>query len=71
MELQEIEVLIDKDGQVIMHVRGIKGKDCIELTREVEAALGSQVTLREMTPEFQDNSGTQVLDNHQTNILGK
>jgi hypothetical protein len=51
MELQEIEVFIDKDGQVRIQVRGVKGLECLDLTRELEAALGGQIEAREMTPE--------------------
>jgi hypothetical protein len=51
MELQEIEVFIDKDGQVRIQVRGVKGLACLDLTKELEAALGGQIEAREMTPE--------------------
>lgn len=51
MDLQEIEVIIDKDGQVKLMVRGVKGVACLELTRELEAVLGGQIEAREMTPE--------------------
>jgi len=71
MELQEIEVLIDKDGQVHLHVRGVQGLNCLELTRDLESALGSQVILREMTPESQENSGSQALGNPQIDVHGK
>jgi hypothetical protein len=71
MELQEIEVLIDKDGQVHLHVRGAKGLDCLALTRDVEAVLGSQVILREMTPESQEKSGSGVLDQKPLNLQDK
>jgi hypothetical protein len=71
MDLQEIEVLIDKDGQVQLHVRGVKGGNCLEITREVEASLGSHIILREMTPESQENSGGQVLDNRTIKIQDK
>jgi hypothetical protein len=50
MELQEIEVFIEKDGQVRLHVRGVKGESCLDLTQDLEAALGGQVT-REMTAD--------------------
>ena len=71
MELQEIEVLIDKKGQVQLHVRGIKGSGCLEITHNVESALGSQVILREMTPESQDNSKNPAKDINPVNIHGK
>jgi hypothetical protein len=51
MDLQEIEVFIDKDGQVRVEVRGVKGTQCLELTRSLEEALGGQVLVREMRPE--------------------
>jgi hypothetical protein len=51
MELQEIEVLIDPDGKVRIQVRGVKGGDCLDITKELEEALGGQIELREMTPE--------------------
>lgn len=51
MELQEIEVFIEKDGRVLIQVRGAKGLSCLDLTRELEEALGGQIEAREMTPE--------------------
>jgi hypothetical protein len=36
MELQEIEVIIGKDGQVQIQVRGVDGLKCLDLTRELE-----------------------------------
>jgi hypothetical protein len=56
MELQEIEVYIDKDGTVRIEVRGAKGNSCLELTKGLEKALGGQVEAREMTPE----AGTEI-----------
>ena len=51
MDLQQINVTIDKDGQVRIEVSGVKGEACLDLTRDLEAALGGQVALRQMTPE--------------------
>ena len=51
MQIQEIEVLIDQHGQVQLLVRGVKGAACLEITKELEMALGSQVTSREWTGE--------------------
>jgi hypothetical protein len=51
MEMQEIEVFIDKTGQVRVEVRGAKGMSCLDLTKALEAALGGQVEDRQMTPE--------------------
>jgi hypothetical protein len=51
MEMQEIEVIIDKDGKVRLEVRGVKGMSCLDLTKALEEALGGQVEDRQMTPE--------------------
>jgi hypothetical protein len=51
MELQEIEVVIGKDGQVQIQVRGVHGMKCLDLTRELEEALGGEILSRIMTPE--------------------
>jgi hypothetical protein len=50
VEVQEIEVTIDENGQVQIHVIGIKGDACLDITRPLEQALGGQLT-RQMTPE--------------------
>ena len=55
MEMQEIEVIIEKDGQVRLEVRGVKGESCLDLTKDLEAALGGDVANREMTPEALEN----------------
>jgi hypothetical protein len=56
MEMQEIEVIIEKDGQVRIEVRGVKGPSCLDLTKGLEEALGGQVEDRQMTPESQEVS---------------
>ncbi|MCK6628667.1 MAG: DUF2997 domain-containing protein [Anaerolineae bacterium] len=60
MDLQEIEIIIGKDGQVQLLVRGVKGLTCLELTKELEAVLGGQIKAREMTPEAQETAKEQV-----------
>jgi hypothetical protein len=61
MEIQEIEIAIDKKGIVKVHVRGVKGKKCLELTQELENALG-QVIHRELTGEALDNEPGEQID---------
>jgi len=53
-EIQEIEVLIDKSGNVKLMVRGVKGKSCVELTGEVEQLLGGRVVEHQHTDEFDE-----------------
>jgi Protein of unknown function (DUF2997) len=63
MDIQEIEVTIDKNGQVQIHVLGATGTTCLDLTQGLEAALGGQVLSRQMTPEAQDELGNPIGQN--------
>ncbi len=58
MELQEIDVTIDTDGNVRIEVRGVQGPACLALTAELEAALGSSVVSRELTREAEASLGS-------------
>lgn len=49
MEVQEIEVFVEKDGKVRVEVHGVGGTQCLELTQALEMALGGDVESREMT----------------------
>lgn len=51
MDIQEIEVTIDKNGQVTIQVRGVNGIVCLEMTKDLETALGNQLEEREMQAE--------------------
>jgi predicted amidohydrolase len=65
MELQEIEVIIGKDGQVQIQVRGVQGVKCLELTKELEEALGGELIARIMTPEALDQENQADIDQQQ------
>ena len=52
MNLEEIEVTIRPDGKVELQVRGVKGKQCIDLTEEFERYLGGRVVERLECDEF-------------------
>ncbi|HML40079.1 MAG TPA: DUF2997 domain-containing protein [Bellilinea sp.] len=64
MNLEELEITIDKDGQVSVHVHGVKGQACLDLTKSLEDALGGEVILREMTPEALENQNPDWLGNN-------
>ena len=60
MEREAIQIVIEKDGRVHIEVRGVKGTTCLELTEELEQALGGQIEARQMTPEAHEGAGVQV-----------
>jgi Protein of unknown function (DUF2997) len=56
--MKRIEAVIDLEGQVKIDVQGAVGKECEELTEELEQALGT-VTTRQRTREFYQQAQTQ------------
>ena len=60
MEIQEIHVTIGPDGRVRIEVHGAKGLTCLDLTQELEAALGNHIEDRRMTPEALEGPGAQT-----------
>ena len=63
MELHEVDVFIDADGEVRVEVRGMPGGSCLVATAALEAALGAEVVSRELTPEAADMSSEVELPN--------
>jgi len=51
MEMKELEITIDKKGNVQVAVRGVQGESCLDLTKNIENAVGS-VEEREYTSEY-------------------
>jgi Protein of unknown function (DUF2997) len=60
MEIQEIEITIDKNGQVVLRVRGAKGMVCQDITKDLEKALGGEVLDRQFTPESLEKPDTPI-----------
>jgi hypothetical protein len=60
MELQEIVVTIGEDGKVQIQVRGVNGMKCLELTKELEEALGGEIISRIMTPEALEQENQEI-----------
>jgi hypothetical protein len=54
MNIEEIEVFIDDSGEVKYEVRGVKGKKCLDLTKDLETDLGGNILLREETSEMHE-----------------
>jgi hypothetical protein len=60
MEVQEVDVFIEKNGQVRVEVQGVKGTACLDLTKNLEDALGGQVEEREMRPEAYESADVAI-----------
>lgn len=51
MNLEEVEITIQKNGRLRIQTRGFSGEHCLIATRNLEAALGNALISREMTSE--------------------
>jgi hypothetical protein len=40
MEMQEMEIIIDKEGRIQVKIGGAHGADCLSLTKNLEEAVG-------------------------------
>ena len=68
MEMQEIEVQINQDGKVEISVRGVKGLKCLEITADLEEALGGEVLLREMNPPAESDGPTELDQSNESTL---
>jgi len=67
MEVQEVEISIDSDGKVNIHVRGVQGTACLDITNALETVLGGEIEIREMTPEAKDSRQNPLNTNLKVN----
>jgi hypothetical protein len=51
MDMQELEISIDKEGRVQVQVRGIQGQECLIASQNIENSLGD-VQTRVFLPEY-------------------
>lgn len=51
-EVQELDIVIDKQGRVSVDVRGVAGPGCEELTRALEEALAGKILTRRRKDEW-------------------
>jgi hypothetical protein len=51
MGAQDIEIVIARSGEVQVHVKGVKGKGCLEWGRLLAAAVG-RVKHQQLTSEY-------------------
>lgn len=55
--MHEVIIEIDAEGNTQIQVKGVKGKKCFDLTKELEKALGS-VTDSNTTKEYYEREST-------------
>jgi len=61
--VHELEISIDPSGQVTVHIKGAKGKSCLEYTRWLTEVIGPQKS-RSLTSEYYEPEGQVRVDIH-------
>jgi len=61
MEIQEVQFIIDTEGRVSFEVSGVKGRRCLDITRDLELDLGGEVLSREETSEMYEEEAQEEL----------
>ncbi len=60
MAQHDIEITIGKDGKVKVHVKGAKGKACLEYAKWLESIIG-RVDEQKLTSEYYEEEQTAHL----------
>lgn len=55
-EIQELDIVIDKQGRVSIDVRGVAGPECEDVTRALEEALAGKILRRQRKEEWHQMS---------------
>lgn len=63
MQIQELEIFIAPDGKISFEVRGVPGRQCLELTSELEDDLGGAILERIETSEMVLSKADASVDN--------
>lgn len=71
MDMQELEIVIDKDGQVSISVKGARGTECTAITRELESELGDLLERTHTSEFFSPAENNLVSENSPVKIHGK
>lgn len=71
MDLQELEIVIGRDGQVAISVKGASGPECLALTGSLEKDLGDLVERTHTAEFFSPGEGVSVSDCSWEKVNGK
>jgi len=71
MDMQELEIVIGRDGQVAISVKGARGPECLALTRALEAQLGDLVERTHAAEFFSPSEHVTASDLSSVKMTGK
>lgn len=57
-ERHDLNIIINKNGEIEIKVEGIKGSKCIQLTEELEKQLGDLISQEKTSDYYKDDTQT-------------
>jgi len=70
MEVHEIEVIIDANGEVKIQVKDMKGDSCLIATKDLERLLGGEIVERTRTGGDIDDPAIPISERERNRIEG-
>lgn len=70
MSKQELEITILKDGNIDISVNNAVGKECVDMTKSLEEALGN-VIKKTFKPEYYQDNETHISQNRECRNIHK
>ncbi|MBN2020704.1 MAG: DUF2997 domain-containing protein [Sedimentisphaerales bacterium] len=64
MAQHDVEIVISKTGEVKVHIKGVKGKGCLEYAKWLSKIVGS-VREQKLTSEYYEPEVKSKIDLHQ------
>jgi hypothetical protein len=65
----ELELFITDDGELKVHIKGIKGPGCLKVMDALAGQLGGKTQDIKLTPEYYESAKTE--DKSNTNLKNK
>ncbi|MBI9047844.1 MAG: DUF2997 domain-containing protein [Anaerolineaceae bacterium] len=59
MNVEEVHINIDKSGKVSLSLQGVKGEVCFQITKDLEALLGNEISERKFKHEYYEKPTQQ------------
>lgn len=64
---QEIELIISEDGEVKIHIKGIKGPGCLKILDSLSKDIGT-IKEKQLTSEYYESAENKNKNNTQLNL---
>lgn len=67
-EKYEIEVFINEDGELKVHIKGLKGPNCLKALQDLNSRIGGQIKDKQFTSEYYENLKSGTTANNEAHL---